>query len=440
MNINKTFRLLPKETQRESYNEDFITYSLQINQNGILLGAFLFAAYGALDFYMLPQTKYFALVIRFAVVMPIALSILALTYSRKFRSYAHHLFTLCIVIAAMGMLVIIAHSNEQEPGYYHYYSGLLIAIIWINSMMRLRSITSTIVSLAIFLSYIAVAVQVQHLHLLNSPVLLSNVFFLVTSIFIGIFTSRTFENFLSDNTKKKEALKKESDQLKITVKKLEESTLVKNKLLSIIAYDLRSPISKIKSSLNLYSSGIHTPIEFTDVTSKLERSLETTEILLDNLSTWTQCYLKAEVYKTTFNLKITVDQTFKILSSLIQINQISICNELDPMITVSADIALTRLTIRNLVFSMCGNVHIRSEQHTHYTKISIAGSIARTSQTTSNNQDLIILFCKEFIEKQGGLFSQVKIAEKTTFYFTIPKSARSETEIQNLVPVEALEQ
>ncbi|MDE3253661.1 MAG: HAMP domain-containing histidine kinase, partial [Bacteroidota bacterium] len=69
-------------------------------------------------------------------------------------------------------------------------------------------------------------------------------------------------------------------------KELKKTNETKQKLFSIIAHDLRSPISQLKGSLDLVNQSYLSPEEFGKITKKLSVEVDLLHSTLDNLLRW----------------------------------------------------------------------------------------------------------------------------------------------------------
>lgn len=98
-------------------------------------------------------------------------------------------------------------------------------------------------------------------------------------------------------------------------KKLEASVLVRNKLLSIIAHDLKTPISNINTLMLEIKNNSLTKLEQTMLMETLHQHTIITEETLENLLKWGQAQLKGvEVNTSTFNIKDNIAKVVGLLT------------------------------------------------------------------------------------------------------------------------------
>jgi len=192
MSIN--FNLKFDKNKESGFQKDYFSKSEKIIRIGLGLGIFLYAVFGILDIWILPETKHIAWIIRFAVVVPVFLILLLLTKSGIFKKYHQILLSLGGLVAGLGIIVMIAFSNKNEPGYHYYYSGLILVIMWVHTFVRLRFVSSTVVSLLITLCYEITAIFFQDLLNGESAVFFNNNFFFISANVIGMFASYNLES------------------------------------------------------------------------------------------------------------------------------------------------------------------------------------------------------------------------------------------------------
>src|SRR5690606_34567755 len=101
--------------------------------------------------------------------------------------------------------------------------------------------------------------------------------------------------FLSYNRNRLLKLKLERNNQLITVQKndLEELNKVKDRLFSIVAHDLRGPVSSLRSILELISQELIDEKEFKELSYKLYERTDITYNLLENLLNWSKIQMKS---------------------------------------------------------------------------------------------------------------------------------------------------
>lgn len=245
------------------------------------------------------------------------------------------------------------------------------------------------------------------------------------------------------------AAKQEIDQ---KTKDLISAIKNRDKLYSVIAHDLRSPLSSVKMILNLLVSELKNCGISNDLYELLDESNRTTEnlfILLDNLLKWT----KNQIGKLHLSIQkidiIGITHGLIGLYSLmtqgknIEINVISNSESIE----IYSDTDIFKTIIRNLLsnaikFSYSGNkINIYINEKNDSVEICVEDfgcgisperqaliladkEIGYTSYGTNNEEGsgLGLNLCKEFTEKLGGkIWFESELNKGSKFYISLPK-------------------
>lgn len=230
-------------------------------------------------------------------------------------------------------------------------------------------------------------------------------------------------------------------------KVLSQSNATKDKFLSIISHDLRSPFASILSLVEvLGQKDALGEAEFNLVVEHLKATAKNSLLLLDNLLSWS----KAESGLVSFKpekqmLAPLVKEVFELFEYTAQKKKITL-NYLDSEeITVFADQYMLQTIVRNLTsnalkFSLPhGKVEIHTAQKDKHLKIAVSDSGVgidaetqqklfefKTNESTLGTADekgtgLGLMLCKDFVEKHGGeIWVESEKGKGTTFYFTLP--------------------
>ncbi len=237
-------------------------------------------------------------------------------------------------------------------------------------------------------------------------------------------------------------------ELKNVEKKLKEANATKNKFLSIISHDLRSPFNGLIGITNLILEN------FDDFTKKeklkylvfLKQSVVKTYFLLEDLLLWAKSQSGKIPYKTE---KIELE---KIVLKVISENKnqandkkIEINFDISEKIFLNADKNMLKTILRNLLSNAVkftnekGKIVISAKKENKNVLISVSDtgigiekenfrklwqiseSYTRKGTKNETGTGLGLILCKEFVEKHNGkIWVESKVNKGSTFYFTIP--------------------
>ena len=170
------------------FQRDYFQKSLWQVRGAMLLGTSLYAIFGVLDSWIVPDVQGTVWLIRYAIVCPIFLAAFAFTFSRHFESVMQPLLAALYLIAAFGIIAMIAIA--QPPGSHLYYAGLLLCVTFGVTVLKLRFARAMAVSLLIGAVYEVSAVW---LHDTPLPILINNNFFLLSAILLGLLAGYYIE-------------------------------------------------------------------------------------------------------------------------------------------------------------------------------------------------------------------------------------------------------
>ena len=266
-------------------------------------------------------------------------------------------------------------------------------------------------------------------------------------------------DFISKPFKKEELTIRIDHQLsliaakRIIIRQTEELRKIicgRDKLYSVIAHDLRSPMGAIKMVLNMLILNLPPETIGQNMFEMLEMANRTTEevfSLLDNLLKWTKSQIgKLNVVYQDFEITEVLEGIIGIVSLVGELKHIRISqDECYELADVHADIDMTKTVMRNLLsnavkFSHEGGevlVSIRKENDMAIISVKDSGcGMSEEDQkkllnesthfsTFGTNKEegsgLGLLLCKDFVEKNGGtLWFESQKGVGSTFSFSIP--------------------
>jgi two-component system sensor histidine kinase/response regulator len=209
-------------------------------------------------------------------------------------------------------------------------------------------------------------------------------------------------------------------------KLLETDNKTKNKLLSIISHDLRTPLVNTKGILNLVNQGMVPPEEADRLLQLLETQYLGTTSLLDNLLFWIKGQMEGKeddkVKVALFSLMKTLEEEHRL--PLVKKN-IELRNLIDPDLFVVTEKEMIRIVCRNLISNAIkftkenGLIELSSRVEGHVLYLTVKDSGIGMTQadiekvnakqyynTTGTSHEkgsgFGLMLCRDLISKAGG--------------------------------------
>lgn len=235
-------------------------------------------------------------------------------------------------------------------------------------------------------------------------------------------------------------------------KELERTISGRDKLYSVIAHDLRSPMSSIKMVLNLLLVSLPKDMVGEDTYQLLSMAnMQTEEVfsLLDNLLKWTKSQIgRINVVYQEFSTDEFILSVIDIFNMVAQMKNIKIEYLKDDMtanLDIYADIDMAKTVLRNLLSNAIKfsnentsiKVYVTQKEGMAYVNVQDTGcGISEEDQAklfhsdthftkygTANEEGsgLGLLLCKDFAMKNGGdLFVESEVGVGSIFSFSLP--------------------
>lgn len=231
---------------------------------------------------------------------------------------------------------------------------------------------------------------------------------------------------------------------------LRKTIMGRDKLYSVIAHDLRSPMGSIKMVLNMLILNLPSETIGEEMYELLTMANQTTEdvfSLLDNLLKWTKSQIgKLKVVYQDIDMVEVLEGVCEIFTMVASLKNIKIIQEMPiGKVAVRADIDMVKTVIRNLIsnaikFSNEDSevvVALTEEDGMAVVNVKDSGcgideenqkkllhTDTHYSTFGTNNEEgsgLGLLLCQDFVIKNGGkLWFTSKKGEGSTFSFSIP--------------------
>jgi len=239
----------------------------------------------------------------------------------------------------------------------------------------------------------------------------------------------------------KRIIVRQNDELRRTINN-------RDKMYSVIAHDLRSPMASIRMVLNLAVNVVSPDMvgpEIFELLDKANRESEETHDLLDNLLKWTKSQTgRLNVVYQDFDLDEVVPGVVDIFTMIAEMKKISLQYiPSEEKITVHADNDMVKTVIRNFLsnaikFTPEGKgIEVFFKREGDFARVSVRDhgvgiaadrveTIFHKGETTygtggEEGSGLGLQLCQDFARKNGGdAYVESVEGEGSTFSFTIP--------------------
>lgn len=241
------------------------------------------------------------------------------------------------------------------------------------------------------------------------------------------------------------------EQANLTLAKLNAD---KNKFLSIISHDLRSPFNAVLGNVQLLNEKIDKlqPHDIREISQSIQRSAITVFNLLNSLLTWAQLQQEGgmQCCPEPVELRSLAEETVAVLEQTAAQKGIEITHTITAGCWVQADRSMLETVIRNLInnalkftprggrvtLAVCQNgtgappgfvkvavqdtgIGISQANLAKLFRLDTNYSTAGTEKEKGSGLGLII--CKEMVEQNGGQIEiKSKVGQGTTVEFTVP--------------------
>ena len=273
-------------------------------------------------------------------------------------------------------------------------------------------------------------------------------FTVITMYYTIKYIRRNYDHERLQVEEKRRDVERQHQHILLQNEQLEHLNSEKNKLMSIIAHDLRGPLSNIQNYLELIGEYGLDKEEREVVEGDLLTVTQNTLNMLSKLLIWSKSQMDGVTVKLTgLNLSEALKNTLELERIMALKKEIGLTYGLTPDISVVADSDMLQLVVRNLVSNAIkftprgGKVEVKTQMANHECCISITDNgrgipleqqadifslKAGSTYGTANEKGvgLGLILCKDFTEQQGGRISFESTPGKgSTFYVFMPSGS-----------------
>jgi PAS domain S-box-containing protein len=247
--------------------------------------------------------------------------------------------------------------------------------------------------------------------------------------------------------------------LKENEKKLNQLNIDKNRFISILSHDLKSPFNNILGLSEILTEDIRKldAAEIEDIANEINKSARSTYNLLEDILLWARTQQGKIPFKPQIlNFRDICKNILETLLPNADAKNIAINCSAEDHINVFADIDMLKTVLRNLMSNAIkftnngGAINMRAEQTDSDVTISVSDNgigitpddltkffdisevITTKGTAGETGTGLGLLLCKEFVEKHGGkIWVESEVGKGSDFKFTLPGLNEQATGVNN---------
>ncbi|HEY3430245.1 MAG TPA: sensor histidine kinase, partial [Cyclobacteriaceae bacterium] len=361
------------------------------------------------------------------------------------------LYVLCGISAGLVLAVLVTPQYTYGPLLEIAHLGLLLGFIYavysIGRAWRKGNKDARVIFFGVIASFPFILAEI----LKNSQFLPFNIGFLYL-VEMGVLVFLLFQVYLLANHYAKAYQNLET--LNLTLEKtvqertaeLTTANTVKDRLLSVMSHDIKSPLNSLRGVINIYNKGAINKDEFSQLTLMIENDLGKTTMLVENILHWTASQLKGVQSKMEkFNLYELIESNIRLFDTFSVRKKVSIHHNVKPGTEVISEYDILNLVLRNLISNALkfsferGKIDIRVTTTANSLEIDVrdegkgmdgetiasllSASLTVSTAGTDNEKGtgLGIALCRNYLMKAGGNLSVESTPGKgTTFTISVP--------------------
>jgi signal transduction histidine kinase len=246
----------------------------------------------------------------------------------------------------------------------------------------------------------------------------------------------------------KDIIEEKATLLAAQKEELVELNSLKNKLFSVIAHDLKSPMYALRNLFHNVQQHNVPEQDVREIVPLVVNDLNYTIGLMENLLQWAKTQMSADTVNTQkVDVSGLIQEVMKLLRLQADAKQIYVEQKIDLPVFVSADKDMINLVLRNLLSNAIkftaprGQISLGINEHSSFVEIYVQDSgtgitSEELEKIKSNNYystngtasesgtGLGLMLCKDFLARHGGqMYIESQPGKGSTFSFTLPRQA-----------------
>ena len=404
----------------------------------------------------------------FQLITGICIPVAGLFNNKMFPDWAWLVASLPAFISIIVLWLNAQQKNEVAIIFYFisypvvtsivYMSGinvgaeLFFILYGVLSVFFLQEISHMLFSVSLsMISYFMLAVVWKdhrfQLESSNMLLYLFNQFAGIVFIFYGLFLIKK-ENtgYQSSVLSKNREIAENASLLQKQTTELTELNALKNKLFSIIAHDLKTPMYALRNLFRTIQQQNIPAKEIKAMLPDMVNGLNYTTSLMENLLQWAKCQMQSEGAKIQIlDIAKMIEEVIQLLRLQAEAKQLWIESNMNSTVLIMADKDMIDLVLRNLLSNAIkftpakGQISIGVNEMPSCAEVFVKDTgrgispeamqkISRNDYFSTNGTahepgtGLGLMLCKDFLKKNGAQLSIESEPEKgSTFSFSLPR-------------------
>ena len=201
------------------------------------LGIALYAMFGVLDFIMVPDWMVHFWLVRYAVVCPSLITVIALSFLPWFKNVMQAALFALVIIGGGGIIymTMVGPASIDRT----YYSGLMLVLMLSYTFVRARFLWASLAGCTISIAYLVGSISSGKL---PSDIIINNNYFIMAANFMGMLVSYSLEFYARKDYYMAHLLELEHKRAEIANQHLEQTVQKRTALLARTNKELRNEI------------------------------------------------------------------------------------------------------------------------------------------------------------------------------------------------------
>jgi signal transduction histidine kinase len=327
-------KLILFQAHEPAYSSFMIKYEVSSLQIACLVGALHTVLFLVLDFW---RAQHYSYVVIFRLL--IIFSLLTVAYLSK-RIKSSKGLTIYSTLAAFSTVLLSTLMDFKAglPAFFlPNFTCLLLYVFNAGLGYSLRiKLVHTILYVILFMAYALLLSPHKSFHI-------SQVWNLLVNASISMLIGYLIERYKRLNFVQRE-------KLLAARKEIEEMSVLKTKLISVMSHDLGTPLNGLKGLLQLKDENLVTAQEFDSHWARVRKSIDTISFMLQNLVKWSRTQMEGvNPSLESLNIKRIITEVIELVSDLAQAKRITITNQVQGAIHLNLDKEVLKLVARNFL-------------------------------------------------------------------------------------------